>query len=122
MFDQSALTCYTFLIRRMMMKKFLFAAFVCVSVLALVVCRAEPRVAECVHDTGEIIYNPDMGFYSAVTVKMTDGGITDFSEIKKKIRKAPTLFSGEYSSDAKFPRAEVTMPAISVTMTPFAMR
>ena len=50
-----------------------------------------------------------MGFYSAVTVKMTDGGITDFSEIKKKIRKAPTLFSGEYSSDAKFPLLHLKM-------------
>ena len=91
------------------MKRILLSAFVCLSAMAFVVCRAEPRGAESVHDTGEIIYNPDMGFYSAITVEMKDDGITDFSEIKRKVRKVPTLFSGEYSSDAKFPLLHLKM-------------
>lgn len=87
------------------MKRILFAVLVCISVVSFAACRAEPRVAEegeLVHDTEGIIYNPDMGFYSAVTVKMTKDGISDFSDIKKKIKKAPTLFSGRYSSEDKF--------------------
>ncbi len=55
------------------------------------------------NNTDGIIYNPDMGFYSSIDVKVGENGISGFAHLKNAIKESPTLFDGSYSPDATFP-------------------
>ena len=90
-----------------MKKSIMYLVFATILFSAFLSCKPEIEEPEdgetLVHSTEGIIYNPDMGFYSSITVEVKENGISDFSSVKKKIRKTPTYFTGTYSSDATFP-------------------
>lgn len=53
-------------------------------------------------DSNEIIYNPDMGFYSAVDLQVLYDGVDNLTSKCKEIKKTASKYSGSYSSGAKF--------------------
>lgn len=54
-------------------------------------------------DANEIIYNPDVGFYSAMDIKVEQNGIYDFAWKKEVIgNQSATLYNGSYNSGATF--------------------
>lgn len=54
-------------------------------------------------DANEIIYNPDMGFYSSMDIKVQEDGIYDFAWKKEVIsNQSATLYNGTYDKDATF--------------------
>lgn len=52
------------------------------------------------YESDDIIYNPDIGFYYAVVVKVTPLCITNLAEVKKAINAEPVKYNGEYSDKA----------------------
>ncbi len=53
-------------------------------------------------DANQIIYNPDMGFFSSKLVTVTPDGVTNKESVIKKITKPAGRFSGTYNKDDNF--------------------
>ena len=53
-------------------------------------------------DHNDIIYNPDMGFFSSKLVTVTPDGVSNKESVIKKITKSAGRFSGTYNKDDNF--------------------
>ena len=53
-------------------------------------------------DHNDIIYNPDMGFFSSKLVTVTPDGVSNKESVIKKITKPAGRFSGTYNKDDNF--------------------
>lgn len=53
-------------------------------------------------DSEQIIYNPDMGFYTAIDICVEENGIRNKTEVLEEIKAEAVGYSGSYNSDAKF--------------------